>query len=167
MRPGADSTPGGHVHPGGTQVRHRLGDVLGPQAARQTIRRWWSATPSASRQSKTWPDPGLSPSTRQEVGAELLEAPDGALAGLERLDHRGHPCPHPLRLLGRLVPVQLGRAQPGDAHRLHDALGRLVAEDAHRQHVLGEPLGDVARQVHRDLPRRGREHEPHRRQLRG
>ena len=159
LRPGADSTPVETSTPAGPQV----GDGLAPRCRgagrRETIRRWWSTTPSARRQSKTWPEPGLSPSTMQVVRAELLEAGDGALAGAEGLDHQRHPGADPLRVLGRLVPVQLRGAQPGGVHGLDHPLRRLVAEHPDGQDVLGQALGDVAGELDGDLPRRRGEDE--------
>ena len=105
--------------------------------------------------------PGIVAVHHEEVGSELLEAPDARLPRVERLDHHRHPRSHPLRLLGRLVPVQLRRAQTGDPYRLDHPLRRLVTEDADGEDVLGQPLRDVARELHGHLARRRGEDEPH------
>ena len=74
----------------------------------------------------------------------------------------GQPGPDPGRVLRRLVPVELGGTQAGALHLLHHTLRRLVPEDPDGQDLRRQALGDVAGQLHRDLPRRGGEDEPDR-----
>ena len=102
------------------------------------------------------------PVDQEVVGAELVEAGNGAFAGPEGLDHRRHPLAHPGGLLGRLVAVQLRRVQTGHVNGLGHPLGCFVPEDPDRQDVLGESLGDVPGQLHRHLPGRRGEDETER-----
>ena len=152
MRPGAASTPLQTSTPPGRRWRHRLGHVVGAQSARDdqavVVRHALGQAPV-----EDLARPRVLAVHEQEVRAELLEAHDGAIPRRERLDHGGHAGADPLRLLGGLVPVHLGGAQSRHPDGFHDPLRRLVAEDADGQHVLGQPLGDVPGQVHRDLPR--------------
>ena len=162
LRPGADSTPVETSTPPGRRWATAWATLSGRRPP-ETMSRWWSVTPSARRQSKTWPDPGFSPSTRRKSAPNsskrmMVRSPAG-----KRLDHRVDAGPHPLRLLRRLVPVHLRRAQTGDPDGLDDALRCLVAEHADGEDVLGQPLRDVTGELHRDLPRRGGEHEADRR----
>ena len=64
MRPGAASTPVDTSTPRGRRWATAWATLSGRRPP-ETIRRSWSTTPSASRQSKTWPEPGFSPSTRR------------------------------------------------------------------------------------------------------
>ena len=163
LRPGAASTPLETSTPPGRRWVDGLRHVVGAQAARDDEALRGRTTPSARRQSNTWPEPGFCPSTRRKSAPKsskraMVRSPAGK--ALMTVRHAG---PHPLRLLGRLVPVHLRRAQTGDADGLDDALRRLVPEHADGQHVLGQALGDVPGQLHRDLARRRGEHEADRR----
>ena len=148
MRPGADSTPVDDVDAAGTQVGDRLGHVVGAQASRDD-EAMVVGHPFGQPPVEDLPRAGVGSVDEEEVGAEVLEAPDGRITGRERLDHRPDAGAHPLRLLGGLVAVQLRRTQAGDADDLDDPLRSLVTEHADRQHVLGQAFGDVAGQLHR------------------
>ena len=148
--------PGGHVDPGRAQAGHRRPDVVRSQPAAhdQAV---VVGHPLGQPPVEHLPRARVFPVHHEEVGAELLEASDRPLARPEHLDHGAHPGAHPFGLLGGLLAVQLGRTQAGRVHGLDHPLRRLVAKHPHGQDVLGQPLGDVAGEVDRDLPRaRGR-----------
>ena len=154
--------PGRDVDAARAQVRHGLGHVVGAQAARDDeamVVGHALGQPPVEHLART----RVRPVDEKEVRAEVLEARNGGITGREGLDDGADPGPYPLRLLGGLVPVQLRRTQTGQADGLDDTLRRLVTEHAHRQHVLGQTLGDVPGQLDRDLAGRRGEHEADRR----
>ena len=150
--------PARDVDAHGVQVGDRLGDVLGPQAARD--------------QHATGVDDALGespvehlartrarPVDQQPVRPERVEPGHGAVACGEGPDGERHALGHPSGVLGALVPVELHGAEPDLVRHLDDACGRLVTEHADGQHLVGQALHDVGHRRDRDLPRGGGEDE--------
>ena len=75
-------------------------------------------------------------------------------------DHRD-PLADPVRLLGRLPPVQLGGLEAGGVNDLDDPPGGVVAENPHGQEIFaGQALDDVGHPLRGNLTGRRGEDEP-------
>ena len=145
LRPGRGLDAARHVdaprpHERGSRRRRCRG--VSPPASRM---RTPPGAPSASRQSKTRPEPGSGESTRMTSAGLLAARRERGIAGRERLDHELHPLADPPHL-GRAAR---GRAAARRAARRAPTISTiraraLVAEHADGVHLARQPPHDVA-----------------------
>ena len=113
LRPGADSTPVDTSTPAGRRFATAWATLSG-RSPPETIEAVVVRHPLRQPPVEDLARPGVFAVDEQVVGAELLEAADGALAGAEGLDHRGDrgraPTASPRRSRARAVAPP--RARP-------------------------------------------------------
>ena len=88
--------------------------------------------PSASDQSNTCPEPGLSESIITMSAPKRGRPGEVAVAAGERLDDHRHPLADPAGVVVGLVAVELGGAEAGLVGELDHPLAGLVPEDRRR-----------------------------------
>ena len=86
-------------------------------------------------------------------GAVLVDAAHVAVPGREGLDHEGDALGHPTGVLGRLVSMELGGAQPDAVDDLDHAHPCFVAEHAYRQDLGRHALDDAPHRLGGHLAR--------------